>query len=514
MNKSSHIVIRNICMLLCLAVFVCLAGVFFVNEKSDTVGFDSTAIKSLDRVIAIDWDIKNFVEYRGTEVSIFQNEKEIFSQEFDSLKGRYDFVSGEHGKSYTIKLKPKKRGGEYGDEKVSKAVFLDYDKLPDMPTFFINTYSGTEPTYKEAKKPEDIEVWGYTITDKEILSGELTFIDKDEDKRINNIKINVRGNTSAVDHEKKPYKIEFENPVNFLGLGNDKEYSDWILLNNGNELNTFVSNETSRIVDTQWQPDMRFINVFLNNDFKGVYGLTPSVSFEYAYKSDFISEDGYMFENNMYWWDGEEPYFRLSNQIPMLAYTCSYPTMKSIEDPRLKSLQNYMQTFENLILSDDDTYKEYIDIETFAKWILIRDMLGEWDSGGSNMFFYKYDYDEKNITSSKVKIGPVWDSDGAFVIENEWSPCREEDIFWYNKLFEDEEFVAINKNEWEKVKDTYVSDINTCLTELETEYGEALDESWRMEQERWGEEIPCFSDQKNKIISYLEKRVIWLDENI
>ena len=66
-----------------------------------------------------------------------------------------------------------------------------------------------------------------------------------------------------------------------------------------------------------------------------------------------------------------------------------------------------MTDFEAALLRKDGSYLDYIDLDSFVKWLLVADYLQISDGGGSNIFLYK-----KDATSeSKLCIGPNWDFD-------------------------------------------------------------------------------------------------------
>ena len=53
------------------------------------------------------------------------------------------------------------------------------------------------------------------------------------------------------------------------------------------------------------------------------------------------------------------------------------------------------------------SYQNMIDVESFARWMLAHDILGNTDGAGSNIFITKYD----NTETSLIKMGPLWDFD-------------------------------------------------------------------------------------------------------
>ena len=72
-----------------------------------------------------------------------------------------------------------------------------------------------------------------------------------------------------------------------------------------------------------------------------------------------------------------------------------------------------MDDFEKVLFSGGDV-GEYIDLRSFARWLLVQDITYNDDVAGSNMYLYKDDYDESVPMSTKLKMGPLWDFDAMF----------------------------------------------------------------------------------------------------
>lgn len=252
---------------------------------------------------------------------------------------------------------------------------------------------------------------GATLANAEYLPGEMVMSGRGIKRISMPINIRVRGNTSSIVQDKKSYKILLNDTYDLLGRDSGYSCKEWVLLNNGRNLNTYIGNYVGVLCEMEWQPQMIFVNVMLNGDWKGCYCLTEAVTLESA--CGLISETGYIFENDAYWWNSEGAYFKTEKQIYQLGYTFKYPKIRNKDEAVALALKNYMQEFEDRILSGDVSYQHYIDEESYISWILARDIIGNGGGGGSNMYFYKYDFDVNNPTSSKVKMGTLWNFDGA-----------------------------------------------------------------------------------------------------
>ena len=92
-----------------------------------------------------------------------------------------------------------------------------------------------------------------------------------------------------------------------------------------------------------------------------------------------------------------------------------------------------MEDFEEALYSGGDI-GAYIDLTSFARWILIHDLLGTDDAAGSNRFLYKNDLEAGDPLSSKLMMGTLWDFDSSFRSDG-WSYLHTTDWFYYPLLF-------------------------------------------------------------------------------
>lgn len=495
----------------CVCLFICVMGVLIIGLYYNKVQgrLTNVSLSSEDGAIRIKWNSLDWITYDYVTVRIEDDNGIVQEKDLSSIIKETAYENGEHGKVYTVSVSAHHRDGSLGENIVGKTLFIENDQLPDIPLMTINTYSGNDPTYDEAEIPDD--VMGGAMINNEYLSGEMVMSGGGIESVSMGVDIRVRGNTSSVLNDKKSYKIKLENRCDLLGR-NKGEYSckEWVLLNNGVNLKTYIGDYVGALCGMDWQPQMMFVNVILNGDWKGCYCLTEAVSLESSY--GLVSETGYIFENDAYWWNSDDLYFKLDNQQYQFGYTFKYPKISNKDEKAVWLLQNYMQEFENRILSGDVSYQDYIDEKSYSSWILARDIMGNADSGGSNMYFYKYDFDENDPTSSKVKMGPLWDFDAAFKMDDDWSTCR--NISCLPQLFEQDSFVDKYTETWEEISPSLYDDIEMLLIDLDESYGEDIEASWRLDGNRWGREMVSFHEQKEQALDWFSQRVIWMNNSL
>jgi hypothetical protein len=347
---------------------------------------------------------------------------------------------------------------------------------------------------------------GDSIVENDYVEASMDILNSEYSQTEVDMKIRVRGNTSCVFSEKKPYKIKLSKSMDLLGNG--RKHKEYILLNTGADLKTYIATYISNLCGMEWQPDMMFVNVMMNGDWLGTYCLIEPVNRETA--GEYVSDTGYIFENDAYWWNADGLYFRLNEQYPDFAYTFKYPDISSAEDEKVITIKDYMQRFEDCLLSGDEKYRDYIDEDTFAAWLLVRDVMGCFDGAGANMYFYKYDSSDESV----VKMGPLWDFDSSFQTPDAWSTVKNYVIFYYVQLQEQDSFNESYIRQWQDLSENLVENIADYLQELEDDYGEALDESWKLNAERWSNGYSSFEDLKSQALNWFETRTEWMNDEL
>lgn len=278
--------------------------------------------------------------------------------------------------------------------------------------------------------------------------GDLLFYSGEYEKNESGMTIKIRGNTSAY-ATKKPYKIKLQKKEDLL-LRGDKKFNDknWVLLND-NHLKLYTGFTISRLIEKKWTPDGEYVNVIINDVYKGLYYLVESIERNEKSRVD-VSETGFILEHDAYWWNEDNQYI-LSEFNPLLNYTFKYPDFTDLDSTSLNEIQDIINGYENSL--KDDTYPNYIDLVSFAKFILGHDILGTWDGGGSNLYILKYD----NTANSLIEAGPLWDFDTIEINEGKWSGIHSAfNRFDYLFESEDSEFFRVYKRIWEeKGKEIY-----------------------------------------------------------
>ena len=287
----------------------------------------------------------------------------------------------------------------------------------------ITTVDAEEPTVEKVYAPAGCMGTGSTNATK--VSGRIQiFAPTDSDNPIydsgeykedkSGMTIKIRGNSTAnYKSSRKPYKIKLQKKADFLGRTTERKDKEWGLLTTLAEDKCAITNTlgfgVSDIVGQPWTPAMENVTVLFNGKFRGLYALVELVK-KSSDRID-VADDGYIAEVDPYWWNES-----VSVETMVYApYTCPYKVTFKYPDPdditqvQIDVMQGVMDRLDSAIVNpiDGDEYSKHINLDSWARWLLIHQILGDLDSAGSNQYFYRHDCS----TDTLLNMGPVWDFD-------------------------------------------------------------------------------------------------------
>ena len=294
-----------------------------------------------------------------------------------------------------------------------------FEVLADMklPLVVINTVDNEEPTCDAVDAPEG--AWGHGITNATkvpasmqiILCKDTIYNSGDYIKKESGLTVKIRGNSSGR-NPKKSFKLKLQKKADLL-LRDGKKYKDkdWVLLRTGGSLVTPIGFWTSELIGQEWTPAHEIVNVWMNGSYRGLYILCEQVTVNTDCRIAVDEKEGYVVEADPYWWN-EDICFPSTLTAPQLKFTYKYPDPEDITDEWHDAISADVLAHEAKIV--DGTFDEVYDCESFAKWLVGWELLGNADSAGGNMYIVKKD------SSSKICMGPMWDFDNALIIQDDW----------------------------------------------------------------------------------------------
>lgn len=384
----------------------------------------------------------------------------------------------------------------------------------NLPVVYVQTVDNEEPSCEIVSAPPGS--WGSTINSTKlpgrvVMYKRIDGIDSvlydsgDYEKDISGMRIKIRGNTSAR-NDKKPYKIKLEKKCDLLFRGNDSTYKDknWLLLND-DYIVTSSAFRISRMVGMPWVPQCQYVNVIINDKYRGIYLLCESVDRNTKCRLDVDKSWGFIFECDLYWWN--EDVYVTSSEAPSYNYTFKYPDNDEITVDQLAYMQSLVNMFEASLSTDD--YPDMIDVHSFAAWTLVHDIMGTKDGGGCNRFYTKYD----STAESKIMMPVAWDFDLSERAQKEWSRCHN---VYMKKLFDNsnKQFVSEFVRLWccirENLRNDFIAEMNAFLNSKE---GRAMEASFPLDNIVW-ERNRRFDPYVSGHIMWVWVRYDWLDGQI
>lgn len=302
---------------------------------------------------------------------------------------------------------------------------------PTLPVIQVNT----TPYQKE-------------VTSKDIyLSGTFDLLGFGQYKDIStDVQIRGRGNSSWTQFPKKPYRLKFSSKQSLCGLTKAKNY---VLLANYTDpsfLQFALATKIAKMLDMPFTNTVVPVDVVFNGIYKGTYLLTnkPGIN---AGSVDIDETTSIMWELDV---NFDEPNKFYSNYYRS-------PVMQVDPDMDYSTFLNWKDDYnrmEEAVIQSRAS--EVIDLDLYARYILIHEMLGNNEPGHpKSVKLYK----EK--AADKYQFGPIWDFDCAFghFWDTHTNYTTDEINFPSNKtsfmkdLNSDPETVeAINKY-WDQLKD-------------------------------------------------------------
>ena len=393
-----------------------------------------------------------------------------------------------------------------------------------LPTVIIETENNINPTSAKEKRKGTMRIY-YPNGDEYFSSNDFT--------------IKVRGNATA-GYPKKPYKLKLPKKINLLDIkSSDNKDKNWVLLANycdktllRNQMGFYVASLFNEIDENEqlYVPHSCFVDVVLNSEYIGTYTLTDSVKegeqrLNVNEKEKDFGGIGYVAEYDPNYYRNEPKWSETS--MRKYKYTFKFPdTDETSFDIYMANFEKYMNRFEAAFYdySDNpsDDWRKYIDLESFARWYLVHNILANIDT---NYFFSKKNSDD----DSKLVMGPVWDFEwsigiGWYYDERPRNPDYWCVNGWYMKeLLCNEEFVSEVKNQWKKLKAKY-PDLTATINSKMKEYAQIINTSQEMNFKRWpildqrvsvgGLPLGTYEAELSCDMAFIQNRISWLDSQI
>ena len=345
----------------------------------------------------------------------------------------------------------------------------------------------------------------------EYLNAELEF--KSENWSFKEpVRIKGRGHSSW-EFPKKSYTLNFFENVIFFGLPEDE---NWVFLANHNDktlLRNALAFELGKISNFDWSPNYGFTELYLNNNYIGLYQIVEKI--EAGYNRVDLENSGYIIEiDQLSRTDEKDILFRTNK----LLFNIKSPNIQQ-NSGEYEKVKEFLNETENILFSDNfkdpaNGYKKYIDLDSFIDWYLINEITKNNDAVFWTSCYMNY------IPGKKLKMGPIWDFDISLgninYNDNEktsgfWINSR----LWYERLFEDPDFVLRVKdrfNHFYSNKELLLSKIDKLKNYIENPR-EKNNEKWKiLGKYLWPnyKVFNSFNEEDNYLMEWFLERLEWL----
>jgi hypothetical protein len=297
-----------------------------------------------------------------------------------------------------------------------------------------------------------IDTRGAAIRDKEnYVDGTITVCDperlySDVEEFSAPMGIRGRGNTTW-SFPKKPWKVKLKEKASVLGLPPDKE---WCLLANYSDrtlLRNLTAMHLSEICGFPWTPRMYSVEVYLNNEYQGVYNfcehkkVSPDRVNINVDQGDVYLEIEEMQDETTCWWTGMG--------VPMMFSDPEEPSQEQFAKIK-RMFDDFEKALRDKDYSMETGYPRYIDVDSFIDYFIVQEIAKNVDgnlrkssfitieNGGKMVMYHLWDFDLTfgNALNFGTEVGYGYEN---FYIRRDR---------WYPYLFKDPAFVDRLQDRW------------------------------------------------------------------
>lgn len=382
-------------------------------------------------------------------------------------------------------------------------VFL---RSANVATLFVRTRSGSMDAVhgdKSLKEEAALTLYG--------ADGSLDYQTLGVDK--------IRGHgQSSWQLQKKSYNLYLDYSAGLLGMGAARK---WIIIANltdRSNLRNWMVYTVARTLGGYdgFAPDCRFVDVYLNGQYNGLYLLCEKVEIHPNRLN--VNPQSWLFDfDQVTRWKTLSNPFRFGKGI---AVEIKKPA--DCTDEQKQALKARLTAFQDALLADDGVnpqtgmaWTDYIDLDSFARKYLVEEIFQNLDAGSCSQFYCW------NADDDRIYAGPCWDYDyilgnskqrtpNCFLARREWKTPKIHTP-WFGALWRHEAFR-------DRVIELYRTEFRPALVALaETGLpGEArtLQAALDLNHIRWYDvplDDPDSAKYVARLLDYLEKRLAFLD---
>ena len=374
---------------------------------------------------------------------------------------------------------------------------LDDSEYPyaELPRIVVETDDFSQIRDRETKIPAKLQIYGKNGPESNVL--DLT--------------VKGRGHSSFT-MAKYSIKLKFNEAQSLFGMPADKE---WDLVSNQRDksmLRNYITYQFARILQDDYSPQCRFVELYLNRNYMGVYLLVEHVKVA-PHRVNLVKNDSsFLFEKTREADDDDIVFESSLNCV----FNIKYPKVPNQETINL--LKTHVNKFENKLSNDSITLSDWIDIDDFVRYYWIQEFSKNIDGAFGRSIFITWQFNEP------FKMGPVWDFDVAYGIgntrmmsPNDWYVRYQG---WYQYLIKNNTFKSKVNQYWIDNRELFVD-----LADSIASASNLLKRASKNEFKRWpvleNDEIWPFVDSYSSYEATIDslkfwttRRIQWIDEHL
>lgn len=264
--------------------------------------------------------------------------------------------------------------------------YVQFMFATSVPTMYLTTSENAidivdETAYEAAEKPHVGSTMMITAPDGSI-------------DVVTDADIYRHGNTSFDYFDQKPYNLGLQNKMSLLGMPPGRK---WVLKSNGQYTTVLMKNraafEIARQMGMDSAPESRYINLYINGRYMGLYLLCQNIQ-----APEFLGSGrvGALIERDVKY--EMRPQSFVAEGMGM---TIHYPEGMTSEE--ISGTEAAFTRALEAVSSGSDP-AQYLDMQSFLQMYMLQDYLVQTDIDGDSLYFYIG-------SDGLIHAGPVWDFD-------------------------------------------------------------------------------------------------------
>ena len=223
-----------------------------------------------------------------------------------------------------------------------------------------------------------------------------------------------RGNWTWNGFDKKPYRIKMNKKASLLNLTTDKSFN---LLAHADDNYGFLRNTAgfglSRYFELEYTPTQEPVELFLNNDYKGLYFLVDHIKVS-SNRVNITEQDdnetnsdnvtgGWLLEIDNY---SDDPHITI-NKPNGEEMWFTYKSPEELSYQQEMYITNFLNKATSAIYAENKNsteWEKYIDMDALVNYYLVYEILGNREGFHGSCYMHK-----DRGADTKLVFGPVWD---------------------------------------------------------------------------------------------------------